>query len=190
MGCNTFLSQLVSRLQMNTLSFLCTRSKFPSPLASTAAGLPHVVREEPRVITEIFEIQVCCNCPLSSKKAGDTKKPTSGSPGCQTHSSLSLLCSSSPVSCSWARLIISASMTTPFLAWWPFGTRSSEWLGGSCRLKFSGTLVSPLVDVLLLCGTGSLDLWSEFAGSSSTDTLSRSLGVIVSGTLLLLPFGS
>lgn len=35
--------------------------------------------------------------------------------------------------------------------------------------------------MLLLCGIGPLDPWSDFAGRSSTDTLSRSLGVIVSG---------
>lgn len=51
--------QLVSRLQPVTIPFLCTGSKFPSPLASTAAGLPYVVRAEPLVIPEIL---VCCTC--------------------------------------------------------------------------------------------------------------------------------
>ena len=45
-----------------SVSFLCVHSKFPSPLAHTAAGLLYVVGAEPLFISEIPEIHGCCTC--------------------------------------------------------------------------------------------------------------------------------
>lgn len=58
-------------LKAAIVSFLCTRSKLPSHLASTAASLPHVGRAEPLVIPEISGIQVCCVIHVSSNWAGE-----------------------------------------------------------------------------------------------------------------------
>lgn len=85
-------------LKAAIVSFLCTRSKLPSHLANTAASLPYVGRADPwSFMKYLGSLSVLFMYHQIGQ--GNTKRCANGPPGCQAHSSLSLLSTSGPTSC-------------------------------------------------------------------------------------------